>query len=86
MHLQRVDYDKPIQLSVLTSHFAPTGVVFGNLDLLCAYIGLFLLVLFANYEFCNGFAKQENEYTNFGKFPDKIVLPYDKGQLSHLQL
>ena len=27
-HLQRVHYDKPIQLLVLTSHFAPTGVFF----------------------------------------------------------
>ena len=26
VHLQRVDYDKPIQLLMLTSHFAPTGV------------------------------------------------------------
>ena len=27
-HLQRVHYDKPIQLLVLTSHFAPIGVFF----------------------------------------------------------
>ena len=26
VHLQRVDFDKPIQLLVLISHFAPTGV------------------------------------------------------------
>ena len=26
VHLQRVDYDKPIQLLVLTSYFAPAGV------------------------------------------------------------
>ena len=28
MHLQRVDYGKPIQLSVLPSHFAPTWSCF----------------------------------------------------------
>ena len=45
VHLQRVDYDKPMQLLVLASHFAPNGVFFGKLDPLHGYICLFLLLM-----------------------------------------
>ena len=37
VHLQRVDYDKPIQL-VLTSHFAPTGVFWQSGPIMWVYM------------------------------------------------
>ena len=88
VHLQRVDYGMPIRLLVLTSHFVPTRVfcqsepiVWVHLPVspshvVMPYYELVLLLLWK---------ATKMSIQTFGKFPDKIVLPYDKDQLLHLQ-
>lgn len=89
VHLQRVDYDKPMQLLVLASHFAPNGVFFWQTGpitwvhmlvspshVVTPYYDLVLQLLWK---------ARKMSIETVGKFLDKIVLPYDKDQLLHLQ-
>ena len=88
VHLQRVDYDKPIQLLVLTSHFAPIGV-FWQMGLIMwlhmpaspsrvvtPYYDSVLQLLWKDRKLST---------QTFGKQPDRVVVPYVKDQLTHLQ-
>ena len=78
MHLQRVDYDKPIQLSVLTSHFAPTEFFWQSGPIMCIHWPVSPRVVHHIMSSAMALQSRKMSIQTLANFPTKLYFPMIK--------